>query len=113
MNALEIYIPPFRADGAFIYSSNGVMALMAADCKNYPEKLMERTCQILNDEVQSNGNTNIGYSNGEIYNRGELLMVVRGFRHLTDVNGLNLSTEAALNMQDEFLRWVVHKLQNQ
>ena len=112
MTALEIYKPPFRADGPFIFSSNDVMTLMASDCHNDPEKLAERTCQILNGESKSNGNPNITDSNGEIYNGTQMLLVVRGFGHLTGQGGLRLSIEEALKIQDEFGEWLCRLLRN-
>ena len=112
MKALEIYKRPFRADGTFIFSSNNVMALMASDCHNSPEKLMERTCEILNGDSPSNGNPNLSYSNGEVFNGAQLLLVVRGFGHLTGRGGLNLPIEEALRIQDEFGEWVCGRLRN-
>lgn len=113
MNALEIYKPPFRADGLFIFSSNNVMTLMASDCLHDPDKLMERTCKILNGECKSNGNPNLTYSEGEIYNGAQLLMVVRGFGHLTGTGGLKLPVEEALKIQDEFGEWLCRILRNE
>lgn len=113
MNALDIYKRPFRTDGVFIWSSNDVMALMVADCINNPERLMERTCQIINGESKSIGNPNITYSNGDIYNGANLLMVVRGFGHLTSTSGLNLSAENAIKIQDEFGEYICKLLRNE
>lgn len=113
MKALEVYKPPFRADGVFIFSANNVMTLMASDCHNDPDKLMARTCQILNGEVKSNGNPNLTYSNGEIYNGAQLLLVVRGFGHLTGNGGLGLNVEEALKIQDEFGEWLCRLLRNE
>lgn len=112
MKALEIYKPPFSTDGVYIWSSNGVMSLMAADCVNNPERIMERTCQILNGESKSIGNPNISYSDGDIYNGANLLMVIRGFGHLTGIGGLNMSVENALKIQDEFGKYVCSLLSN-
>lgn len=113
MTALEIYQPPFRHDGAYLYSSTGVMALMAAECGGDPEKLAGRTCEVLNGESPSVGNPNIEYQGGEIFNGPRLLLVIRGFSHLTSKDGLNLSVEEALKLQDEFGKWVVMKLRNE
>lgn len=113
MTIFDVYKPPFRTDGMFIFSSNDVMTLMVADCLHEPEKLMERTCQIMNGESQSNGNPNISYSNGEIYNGAQLLMVVRGFGYLTGQGALNLSIEEALKIQDEFGSWLCRLLRNE
>lgn len=112
MTALEVYKPPFRTDGLYIFSSNNVMTLMAADCHNFPDKLMEKTCQIMNGESKSSGNSNISYSNGEIRHGAQLLMVVRGFGHLTGQGGLGLSGEEAIKIQDELGEWLCRLLRN-
>ena len=113
MTASEVYKPPFHHDGTMIWSANNVMAIMAADCHQYPDKLIERTCQILNGEVKSNGNPQITYVNGEIFNGPQLLLVIRGFGYLTGSGGLNLPLETAIKIQDEFGEWVCRKLRNQ
>jgi hypothetical protein len=111
-NALEIYKPPFRADSSYIYSSNGVMSLMATDNNHDPEKLMLRTVEILNGDSESIGNPNISYYNGEIYLNSNVIMVVRGFGHLTGEGALNLSLDEAMRVQDQFGEWVCRKLRN-
>lgn len=113
MTALDVYKPPFRTDGLYIFSGNNVMTLMASDCQNDPQKLMERTCQIMNGESKSYGNPNISYANGEIYNGSQLLMVVRGFGHLTGHGALGLPVEEALKIQDEFGEWLCRLLRNE
>lgn len=113
MTAQDVYKAPFHTDGTMIWSADNVMALMAGDNFHDPRKLLERTCQILNGEVQSNGNPGISYFNGEIFNGAQLLLVVRGFKHLTSSGGLSLSLESALKLQDEFGEWVCKKLRNE
>lgn len=112
MTAKDVYKPPFYADGGYIWSSEDVMSLMATDCHGDPEKLMERVCEILNGESESVGNPNITHADGEIYNGQDIIMCVRGYGHLTGIGGLNLSSEEALAIQDEFAHWVVTKLRN-
>ena len=113
MTACEVYKPPFRCEGGVIWSSNNVMSVMAADCRQFPDRLIERTCQILNGEVKSNGNPNITYVNGDIYNGSQLLLIIRGFGFLTSSSGLNLPLETALRIQDEFGEWICRKLRNE
>ena len=50
MKVTDIFKPPFRADGAFIYSADGVMCLMAANCRYYPREMMNRIVQLINGE---------------------------------------------------------------
>lgn len=113
MTASEVYKSPFHCEGGMIWSSNNVMSVMVADCHQYPDKLIERTCQILNGEAKSNGNPNISYVNGEIFNGPQPLLVIRGFGYLTGTEGLNLPLETALKIQDEFGKWICRKLRNE
>ena len=113
MDIIEIYRPPFRSDGSFIYSSNDIMSLMPATVKSYPEKMLARTCEILNGYSKPFGTADIGCENGEIYVNGSPLLVVRGWGYLTGVGGLNLSAEQASLIQDEFAIWVVRKLRGE
>ena len=110
MKATEVYKPPFRAEGAYIFSSNDVMSLMAADCWNYPDEMMQRIVEILNDESKPNGTPEVGRNDMEICLNGDPLLTVRGWGHLTGVGGLNLPPEEADKIQDEFAVWVVSKL---
>ncbi len=113
MNFLDVYRPPFRADGPMIYSSNGVLALMAENIAYYPEQMMKRTVEILNGESESMGCPDVGCDNGEIYVNGDPFLMVRGWGHLTGVGALNLPVEEAAVIQDEFAVWVVEKIRGQ
>lgn len=107
----EIFQPPFRADGAFIFSANGVMSLMAADCWNYPDEMMARIATILNGESKPKGNPRIGLNDMEICINGDPLLTIRGWGYLTGAGGLNLSIEEAEKIQSDFAHWVVDRLQ--
>lgn len=110
MKITEIFQPPFKADGAFIYSANGALVLMAANCRNYPKEMMSRVAQLLNGDSAPKRGADIGVNIQEICVNGDPLLTVCGWEHLTDVNGLNFSPEQAEETQKNFAIWVVGKL---
>ncbi|WP_301856144.1 hypothetical protein [uncultured Duncaniella sp.] len=110
MKITEIFQPPFRSEGAFIYSANGVMALMAANCRNYPKEMMSRVVQLLNGEDTPKGGADIGVNDNEICVNGDPLLVVRGWDYLTGDNGLSLPQHKAIEVQRTFAVWIVDHL---
>lgn len=108
--ALDIYKPPFTTDGVFIYASNGIMALMAINLSLYSDRILERVCQILNDEDTPVGAPKIGYDNGELYLNGDPFLAIRGWGYLTGIGGLNLPEDTAASIQDQFAMWVANKI---
>lgn len=113
MNFLDIYQPPFRAEGVMIFSANNVMALMALNLYHCPEKMMKRTVDVLNGESSAVGNPDVGCEGGEIYVNGDPFLVVRGWGHLTGRGALNLSENEAAKIQDDFAAWVVGKIRGE
>ena len=113
MKALDVYKPPFRHDGVFIWSENDVMALMIEDefIDDYP--LLDRTCDILNGKCKPKGDAEIVHANGEIFCNRKHMFTVRGYGHLTSSGGFNLPMEEAIRLQDEFACWVCTTLTNQ
>lgn len=109
-NALEIYKPPFRTDGVFVWSSNDVMALMCADGIADQELLLTKLCDILNGTAKPAKISEYNYYATEIYCNEKLLLIVRGWGHLTGKGALNLDEETAVQIQDEFGKWVISKL---
>lgn len=110
MTFKEIFKPPFKTDGVFVYTADDVMALMPADCASDPQNLLERTCEVLNGTKPSAGNPKIGCEGPDIYCNGDLLLVVRGYGYLTGSGGLGLSDIEACEIQDRFAEWVVEQL---
>lgn len=110
MTALEVYRREFWTDGVFVWSSNGVMALMVADDVENFEQIMERVCNLLNEKVTTSKTPELTYDAPEILLNGKPSLIVRGWGHLTGVGGLNLPEEEAAKIQDEFAAWVISKL---
>jgi hypothetical protein len=113
MNFLDIYQPPFRAVGTMIFSANNVMSLMALNLYHCPEKMMDRTVDILNGKSSAVGNPDVGCDGGEIYVNGDPFLVVRGWGHLIGSGALNLPENEAAKIQDEFAVWVVRKIRGE
>lgn len=111
MKALDVYKPPFKSDGVFIWSSNDVMALMDASEYDNSEEMMYRLAAILNGEIEPATRKDYECNDPEICLGGKVLFVVRGWGHLTGAGGLGLAFEEAVAIQDEFAQWVISKLQ--
>ena len=111
MKVTDIFKPPFRADGAFIYSADGVMCLMAANCRYYPREMMNRIVQLINGESKPTKKADDGVNFSDICIIGDPVLTVRGWEHLTGT--LNLSMEEAEKRQAEFAVWVVERLKGQ
>lgn len=105
----DIFQPPFNSDGVFIWSSNGLMSLMATDTAT-SKALLERTCDILNGNIAPNKGADIAYGNGEITANGQPILVIRGWGRLIGVGGYNFTPEVASEIQDGFGNWVANKL---
>lgn len=110
MTATEIFKGPYTTDGQYIYTADNQMCLMAGDCDNFPDEMLNRICEILNGTNPSKGNPKVGCDGPHIYLNGDLILVVRGWGYLTGSGGLHLSEEEACKIQDDFARYVVSKL---
>ncbi len=109
MTFREFYEPPFYSDGVYVWSNNGHMALMAATLDHNIEAMLDRLCQILNDEQTSTKNPNLTYSTPEILMNGKPFLTVRGWGAL---KSLCSTPEDAAKIQDDFAEWVITKLCN-
>lgn len=108
MKITDLFKLPFRAEGAFIYSADGVVVLMASNCSYYPKEMMNRIVQLINGDSKPNNTPDVGVNFTEICINGDPVLTVRGWEHLTGT--LNLSAEEAEKMQNEFAVWVVQRL---
>ncbi len=111
MKVTDIFKPPFRADGAFIYSADGVLSLMASNCRYYPREMMNRIVQLINGESKPTKTADVGMDYTEIYINGDPVLTIRGWEHLTGT--LNLSADEAEKIQNEFALWIVCRLRGQ
>lgn len=104
----DVYKKPFRADeyGSYVWSSNGVMTFSSYDNANLP--FMKRVCRVLNGEIKADFPHKFEASkdNTAILYNGELVLLVRGWGHLTDC----VNPKLAANIQDDFIAHVVKTL---
>lgn len=111
--ATDIFKGPYTTDGSYIYDCNSQMCLMAGDCANYPEEMLNRICEILNGTKPTKGNPAVGADGPHIYLNGDLILVVRGWGYLTGAGCLNLDEAEAAKIQDDFAKHVVNCLRGE
>ncbi len=72
----------------------------------------ERIVGILNGEITERTNTglNLSYENSAIYCDDKLFIDIRGWGHLTGCGALNLPSDVAAKIQDDFGKFIVEKL---
>ena len=108
MTFRDFYKPPFRSDGYFIWSSNDEMALMISEDKDDSVRLLNRVCDILNDNTRSNKVPELSYVAPEIFMNGKSFLTIRGWGSLIHKAS---NEEEAAKIQDDFAHWVITKLQ--
>ena len=111
MDFKEIYKPPFKVtdDGLFIKASNNVKAFTVA-AKN-PEEEANNIVSILNDdkgEIEKYDSILL-FGGNKIITSHASVLVTRGFGEL--IGNAKLSVEEACKTQDDFIDWVVKKLE--
>lgn len=71
----------------------------------------EKVVRIINgSDEKSNRQPNFSYKDGTIYIDNIAFIVIRGWGHLT--GSLNLDSEKAREIQDEFAEYIIKKLSN-
>lgn len=105
MTFKEIFKGPFTLDDfkAYVWSDNGVMTFT---CLTYNDVLLEALIEKLN--YGSSDHYNVSYEKGIIYVDNVGVFLMRGWGHLT--GSLNLPSEKAAKIQDDFCNWVVKTL---
>lgn len=101
----DIYKGPFTIDNnyCYVWSANHVMTF---NCLIDNEKLLDSIIEKLNYGTLDCYNTK--YENEIIYINDCPVFLIRGWGHLT--GSLNLHTEEAVKIQDDFCNWVVETL---
>jgi len=109
MDFREVYTPPFKVTdgGIFIKAANGVKAFTVA-AKNLEEEA-NNVVRVLNDEGGEKYDAVMTFGDNKIITSHASVLVTRGFGHL--IGSANLSLEEAFKTQDEFIEWVVKKLE--
>lgn len=97
----------------YVYSSNRVLALSYfKDEWVFDEMTVNKIVSIINGEINSDFHPKWEANGCEILYRGVYAFCVRGWGYLTGTGGLNLSKDIAKNLQDEFISYILSRLNN-
>ena len=98
----------------YVYSSNGVLALSHfKDGWVFDEMTVNKIVSIINGEINSDFHPKWEADGCEILYRGVYAFCVRGWGYLTGTGGLNLSEDIAEKLQDEFISYILSRLNNE
>lgn len=109
-------------DGNYAYDNHDTMSLSSFnykydDCDNYingEEERIKKIVAIINGDVESNFDPDWSVDEDDVCRinyKGEYQFLVRGWGHLTGSgNAMNLPVEIAEKMQDEFITYIINRL---
>lgn len=107
----EIYTPPFENQwNSYFFSFNGVMSFSLLA---YDDELLSRIEKCLNSETPVKVSDNVEKDEIFIKIDGKKILLARGWGHLTGIGALNLPTDIAAKVQDDFIDWTVRKLKGE
>ena len=115
-NWTECYKLPLHSDDYFTYAwdANSIPALDFYNLcdKDGGEEDIKHIIDIINGECPTDykAKWTVGDDVTEIYYNGELQFLARGWGYLTGCGGLNLPEDLAAKMQDEFIAYILDKL---
>ena len=95
----------------YIYSSNGVLIL--SDFKDewcFNEKIINKIVDIINGDIESDFLPEWQDKGLDILYQGEYAFCIRGWGYLVGLGGLNLPTDIAEKIQDEFISYILNRL---
>ena len=95
----------------YIYSSNGVLIL--SDFKDewcFNEKIINKVVDIINGDIESDFLPEWQSNGIDIFYQKEYVFHVRGWGYLVGLGGLNLPTDIAEKIQDEFILYTINRL---
>ncbi len=107
----DVYKLPLKYDGiSYAWTKDNIMALMFTDLvsnKNAQDiiNIINGTENIKEDRLKWRVDGVDFYFN-DLY-----LFCVRGWGHLTGVGGLNLSEQKAEQIQDDFIKYIISKIE--
>lgn len=108
----EIYKPPFHDFfGIEVKTKDGVR------CFDWVVRITQENKQMILDSLNGISRKaikgEIKYNSDFISINGINIMVLRGWGHLTGCGALNLPSEEAAKIQDDFGEWIVKKLKQE
>lgn len=106
----EAYKFPLKYDGiSYVWEKDNGMVLQFFE-KVTSNEFRYLMVKLLNGEDIQLSVPYLTYLNGDYYIEDKLFMIQRGWGHLTSPNGLNLSEDEAMTIQDDFADYVLSKL---
>ena len=98
----------------YVYSSNGALALSCfRDEWASDDVTINKIVSIINGEVDSDFLPAWKAKGCEIFYQEEYAFCVRGWGYLTGTGGLHLSEGIAESIQDEFISYILSRLNNE
>lgn len=105
----EIYKPPFH--DFFGIGANTREGVHCFDWKvRIDPQSKQRIIDILNGDINQPLEHDVRYDRGTVYINETPVMLIRGWGYLTGCGALNLPSEEAAKIQDDFGEWIVNKL---
>ena len=108
LSFLETYKLPLSIDSTSIYiiSDNNITTFnILTNNINKVKKIIE----VINGESNKKYD-NVLYKDEIIYVDDDPIFIIRGWKHLTGIEGFDLPFEKAIEIQDSFCNWVVNRL---
>lgn len=104
----DVYQLPLKYDGyTYCWSKNVTMSIMFDPIVS--KKNREKITSAINNET-SEKIEGLKYNGCEFYINGIYVFCVRGWGYLTGIGALNLDEEKALEIQNDFIRYIYEKL---
>ena len=100
----------------YVYSSNGVLALSHFKDEwtfDEDDATINKIVSIINDEIDSDFLPEWEADGCDILYQGVYAFCVRGWGYLTGTGGLNLPEDVAAKIQDEFISYILSRLNNE
>lgn len=113
LNFKEVYKLPLTFDEwwskIYIYTANNVVAF---NCLISDKQTVNMVLDILNGLSERAISDDVIYENGYIKVDGKPILLLRGWGYLTGCCALNLPSDKAAQIQDDFANWVVNMLKS-
>jgi len=112
----EIYTLPLKNTWGKVFTKDDNLAFdfpmrfIFPDCIKLSEESQDELVAIINGEKPNTKKHNFTYDDGNILLDDKLFIIIRGWGHLTGIGGLNLSSEEAVVIQDNFAKYIIGKL---
>lgn len=109
----DIWKLPLRRldDSDYIYSDNRVLAISCfKDEWAFEDTIINKIVDIINGDIESDFLPEWQAKGCDILYQSKYAFCVRGWGHLIGSGGLNLSTDIAKKIQDEFILYILNRL---